>query len=370
MKKISITISCLLLIIVAYPSHAGNYHWYKGNTHCHTIMSDGKNTPAEVIAAYHAQGYNFLAITDHNLLLNTDTVKKPAAMRKDFLLIPGEEASDRVAVHTTAFGISKYVPISTDQRIANNAASDTNEGNSGVKRKHVLTVTEMIQLHVDGTLLAGGIPFINHPNFSKGVKISDILPVKNLHHMEVYNGHPLVANWGKEGHIAVEAKWDSLLTHGMVMYGIASDDMHKLVTNDENEAGMFRGWIMVRSPELSIAALHKAIASGNFYATNSVILKRCDMSLKKCLIEINTGATEKEVAQSQGIPRIDKDGKEGFSIEFIGFGGKILSFVEGARAVYQPKKGDGYVRARITRCVKTNRGYEKLFAWVQPVFMY
>jgi len=368
MKKI--IIFYLLVVNATCLSLAGSYHWYKGNTHCHTIMSDGKNTPADVIAAYHAHGYNFLAITDHNLLLKTDTVKKPSPMRKDFLLIPGEEASDRVAVHTTAFGISKYVPISTDTRISNNTASNTNEQNSGVKGKHVLTVTEMIQLHVDGTLLAGGIPFINHPNFSKGIQVSDILPVKNLHHMEVYNGHPLVANWGKEGHIAVEAKWDSLLTHGMVMYGIASDDMHKLVTNDENEAGMFRGWIMVQSPELSIRALHKAIASGNFYATNSVILKRCDMNLKKCLIEINIGATEKEVTQSQGIPRIDKDGKEGFSIEFIGHGGKILSFIKGAKAVYQPKKGDGYVRARITRCVKTNRGYEKLFAWAQPVFMY
>jgi len=265
MKKI--IIFYLLVVNATCLSLAGSYHWYKGNTHCHTIMSDGKNTPADVIAAYHAHGYNFLAITDHNLLLKTDTVKKPSPMRKDFLLIPGEEASDRVAVHTTAFGISKYVPISTDTRISNNTASNTNERNSGVKGKHVLTVTEMIQLHVDGTLLAGGIPFINHPNFSKGIQVSD-------------------------------------------------------------------------------------------------------MNLKKCLIEINIGATEKEVTQSQGIPRIDKDGKEGFSIEFIGHGGKILSIIEGAKAVYHPKKGDRYVRARITRCVKTNRGYEKLFAWAQPVFMY
>lgn len=367
MKKI--TIPFLLLIMFTYSSLAGNYHWYKGNTHCHTLSSDGKNTPAEVIEAYHAHGYNFLAITDHNILLNTDTVKKPSDMRKDFLLIPGEEASDRLAVHTTAFDISKYVPVSSDHKVANNVAAGSNVGTPGVKDKRLLTVTEMIQLHVDGTLLAGGIPFVNHPNFSKGVQVNDILPVKNLHHFEVYNGHPLVANWGKEGHIAVEAKWDSLLTHGMVMYGIASDDEHKLVTNNEKEAGMFRGWIMVRSLELSIPALHKAIATGNFYATNSVILKKCDMSPKKCIIEINKVATEKEVAQSQGIPRVDKEGTEGFSIEFIGQGGKILTTVHGLTAVYQPKKNDSYVRARITRCIKSNRGYEKLFAWVQPVFI-
>ena len=363
-------ILCLLVVSVSYPLLAVNYHWYKGNTHCHTILSDGKNIPADVIAAYHAHGYNFLVITDHNLLLNTDTVKKPAPMRDDFLMIPGEEASDRAAVHTTAFDISKYVPISSDPVGAHElTVRGTKAGTAAVKETHFLTVTEMIQLHVDGTLRAGGIPVINHPNFSKAVLVSDLLPVKNLHHLEVYNGHPLVANWGKEGHVAVEAKWDSLLTHGMVMYGIASDDMHQLVVNDEKAAAMFRGWIMVRSTELSIQAIHKAIATGNFYATNSVILTRCDMSPKKCVIEINTGATEKEVANSQGIPRVDKEGKEGFSIEFIGHGGKILSTVQGHIANYQPKKGDGYVRARITRCIKTKHGYEKLFAWVQPVFV-
>lgn len=42
-----------------------NRRFYKGNTHCHTTMSDGKVTPEECKRIYKAAGYDFLAITDH-----------------------------------------------------------------------------------------------------------------------------------------------------------------------------------------------------------------------------------------------------------------------------------------------------------------
>ena len=40
-------------------------HWYRGNLHTHTTVSDGRKTPEETKAAYKAAGYDFLAITDH-----------------------------------------------------------------------------------------------------------------------------------------------------------------------------------------------------------------------------------------------------------------------------------------------------------------
>ena len=40
-------------------------HFWRGNIHTHSTRSDGKLTPREVIAAYRAHGYDFLAITDH-----------------------------------------------------------------------------------------------------------------------------------------------------------------------------------------------------------------------------------------------------------------------------------------------------------------
>ena len=41
--------------------------FYRGNLHTHSNRSDGELPPEEVIAAYRAQGYDFLALTDHFL---------------------------------------------------------------------------------------------------------------------------------------------------------------------------------------------------------------------------------------------------------------------------------------------------------------
>lgn len=39
---------------------------YVGNLHCHTLMSDGRAMPDEVIEGYAAAGYRILALTDHD----------------------------------------------------------------------------------------------------------------------------------------------------------------------------------------------------------------------------------------------------------------------------------------------------------------
>src|SRR5210317_647979 len=43
-------------------------HWWKGNTHTHTFWSDGQDYPEMVAAWYKDNGYNFLTLSDHNLL--------------------------------------------------------------------------------------------------------------------------------------------------------------------------------------------------------------------------------------------------------------------------------------------------------------
>jgi len=39
--------------------------WFKGNTHTHTLNSDGDSTPDEVVKWYREHGYHFLVLTDH-----------------------------------------------------------------------------------------------------------------------------------------------------------------------------------------------------------------------------------------------------------------------------------------------------------------
>ena len=344
-------------------------NWYKGNTHCHSTISDGDSAPFKVVKAYHDHGYNFLLLTDHNFWVDHDTIRKPQNLRDDFIMIPGEEVTDQKSVHSTAFSISEYVPFNNDKNQASSYDARVKEIRAALKTPTDLSKSDLLQLHVDGTIEAGGIPILNHPNFSQGLHVSDILPVKNLHHMELYNGHPSVANWGKEGHISVEAKWDKLLSSGKKIYGVSADDMHNLVSGNPRKAGLFRGWVMVNAKELTPKSIQLAFANGDFYSSNSVILKTCEMNKKECIVEVDHEATQNEIEDSDGVPRIDYLGNEGYTIEFIGDNGRVLAVSNDRKASYKPQKRDIYVRARITHCTKTEKGYEKLFAWTQPVFV-
>src|SRR5678815_1010549 len=43
-------------------------YWYKGNLHTHSLWSDGDDYPEMVADWYKRNGYNFLALSDHNII--------------------------------------------------------------------------------------------------------------------------------------------------------------------------------------------------------------------------------------------------------------------------------------------------------------
>ena len=45
--------------------------WLKGNIHSHSVFSDGSLTPEEMKEAYKHHGYDFLAVTDHDIYTDT-----------------------------------------------------------------------------------------------------------------------------------------------------------------------------------------------------------------------------------------------------------------------------------------------------------
>ena len=68
-----------------------SWRWYKGNTHAHTLESDGDSTPEEVTRWYKEQGYQFLVLSDHNVLVGIEALARQFAVPEQFLLVPGEE---------------------------------------------------------------------------------------------------------------------------------------------------------------------------------------------------------------------------------------------------------------------------------------
>ena len=87
----------LLLIACATDVHAQApaARWYKGNTHTHTLNSDGDSTPDEVVRWYREHGYHFLVLTDHNFLTDVTALNALHGADDQFLVLKGEEVTDR-----------------------------------------------------------------------------------------------------------------------------------------------------------------------------------------------------------------------------------------------------------------------------------
>ena len=78
------------------PSAEKKLRWYKGNTHTHTLNSDGDSTPDEVVRWYREHGYDFVVITDHNFLTSVDGLNALHGADEKFLVVRGEEVTDEV----------------------------------------------------------------------------------------------------------------------------------------------------------------------------------------------------------------------------------------------------------------------------------
>jgi predicted metal-dependent phosphoesterase TrpH len=63
----------------------------KGGLHCHSTCSDGELTPQEVVEAYAAQGFDFIAFTDHDYLLSPRGRELYRSVRTDLLVFEGVE---------------------------------------------------------------------------------------------------------------------------------------------------------------------------------------------------------------------------------------------------------------------------------------
>jgi hypothetical protein len=318
----------LAAVIAAQPQQpasatASSLRWYKGNTHTHTLNSDGDSTPDEVVRWYREHGYQFLVLTDHNYLTSVDGLNAVHGAADRFLVIRGEEVTSSVAskaVHVNGLNLETLVKQST-------AAS----------------VVAAAQENVDGIRKANGVPHINHPNFTWAMTPEELQKVERTRLFEIFNGHPQVNNEGGGGSPGLEEVWDRILSSGRLMYGVAVDDAHHFKRpGDPLASGPGRGWIYVRADRLEPGAIVLAMERGNFYASTGVELASYESTAVSVALTIKTTAYSR------------------YRVQFIGRNGHVLSEVTEPTATYTFKGDEGYVRARILE----SNGY---VAWTQPV---
>ncbi len=310
---------------LAQGASGSTLRWYKGNTHTHTLNSDGDSSPDDVARWYREHGYQFLVLSDHNFLTSVDGLNALLGADDQFLIIPGEEITDAVGgkpLHINGLAVDRVV------QPAGGA-----------------TIVEALQKDIDNIRAANGAPHLNHPNFGWAVTAADIARVKNDKLFEIFNGHPMVNNLGGGGMPGLEEMWDVILSSGKLLFGLATDDAHHFKRpGDPSAAGPGRGWVVVRAARLAPRDIIDALERGDFYASTGVELSDVQRSPKRVSISIKADSWSR------------------YTTRFIGRDGKVLAESTTNPATYDIKGDEGYVRA----VVLESNGKK---AWVQPVML-
>ena len=299
--------------------------WYKGNTHTHTLNSDGDSTPDDVVRWYREHGYQFLVLTDHNFLTSVDGLNALHGADERFLVIKGEEVTDRFdgkALHINGLDVSAVVPP---------------QGGT--------SVVDVLQRNVDAIRQASGVPHINHPSFRWSITAPELQQVRNNRLFEIFNGHPQVNNVGGGGVPGLEEAWDAILTSGTLLYGLAVDDAHTFkAPGNPDVAGPGRGWVAVRAPRLEARSVLAALERGDFYASTGVELTDYQANTRQITVAVKPTTFSK------------------YRIQFIGKGGRVLREATEPKATYEIRGDEGYVRARV---LESNGR----LAWCQPIMV-
>ena len=62
-----------------------NAAWWKGNLHTHSLWSDGDDFPERIVDRYKKAGYDFVALSDHNVLAEGERlVEAPGPVVADY----------------------------------------------------------------------------------------------------------------------------------------------------------------------------------------------------------------------------------------------------------------------------------------------
>lgn len=400
------------LLLLAWPiAHAAEEaRWWKGNLHTHTLWSDGDDYPEMVVEWYKSHGYHFLALSDHNVLLEgtrwvellgptrrgpiidyraggpvferylarfgrpwveTREVEGRREVRlkaltefrslfeeaEKFLLIPAEEITGR----WTDDSVSGQPPLSGPVHLGAINVREAIQPRTGRNAFAIMqdAVNEVLaQRARTGQPM---FPHLNHPNYRWGVTPEELMRVQGERFFEIYNGHSGVRNSGDAAHLSTEKMWDVVLAHRLTelklepMFGIATDDAHHYHTIQLGQENAGRGWVVVRAVSLTPAALVAAMEAGDFYASTGVTLSDVRREGATLTVEIAAEPGVDYTIQFAGTRR-DFDRESELLPAAPGTRphrrysddvGRMFSETTGAAASYTLRDGDLYVRAKI-----------------------
>lgn len=381
--------------------------WFKGNTHTHSLWSDGNDFPESILAWYKEQDYDFVALSDHNVLqvgekwmdlaaikkrqraIGRDAVSKCAARfgedwiqwedrngvrgirlktleqcrekleeAGEFYIMTAEEVSnsavDKTPVHINALNLPGVIPAVNDAKAP---VTEVMQRSFELIRKAEETTGTPILAH------------LNHPNFRWAVTAEDLARVALGGFVEIYNGHPGINHLGDKTRPGDERIWDIANTIRLAemdaapLLGVATDDSHTYHGGDVSPG---RGWVVVGAERLEGNAIVEAMREGAFYASSGVELESIRFDEKTRTLSLQLKPQEGESYQTQFIGT-----RKGYDATAQETGiGEVFATSEGNAASFTMPEDALYLRATITSTREhPNPSYpdQKEQAWIQPV---
>ena len=244
------------------PAFTAKGRFWRGNLHTHSTRSDGVLSPEEVCRRYKAEGYDFMALTDHFVGAYGYPIVDTVPMRDaGFTTILGAELHSGAMAngelwHILAVGLPadfapsnspSFVPVAGQETGAEIAAR---------------------------AVAAGAFVAIAHPQWS-GLTLADARTITAAHAVEIYN-HGCAMGCDRPDGFAIA---DLLLTEGRKLTLIATDDAHF------SEPDHFGGWVMVKSEANEPEALLSALKAGHFYSSQGPELRDVRIEGGKLIVE-------------------------------------------------------------------------------------
>jgi hypothetical protein len=380
------------------------------------LWSDGDDYPEMIIDWYKAHDYQFLALSDHNVIqmgerwTGTETNKGGTIAMEKYLKKFGDkwvEQREKDGRHEVRlktleefrlrFEESGRFLLVQSEEITSHHLSAPVHINVTNPRELIQPFTgsdvhDVMQQTINAVLEQRRrtgqpmFPHLNHPNFGWGVTAEELMRVQGERFFEVYNGHPVVHNLGDALHAGTERMWDVMLAMRLAvlnmetMYGLGTDDSHNYHQIGPKGSNSGRGWVMVRAASLTPEALIAAMEAGDFYASSGVRLKEVHREAGKYSIAIDAepgvSYTTQFIGTRKGFDQsnepIQAANGEALRVthRYSPEIGVLLSETKGSSANYALRGDEIYVRARITstrpksNAVVTN---EVEMAWTQPL---
>jgi len=400
------------------PDDAGGFDfdtsaWFKGNTHTHSLWSDGNDFPEMIVGWYLDQGYDFIALSDHNILAVSERWMELEAIAKrqralgrtamdkyrarfpdgdwietretegktevrlkrideyrklfeepgKFLVVQAEEVSNTSAegkpIHINAVNLpgTEVIP-----------AVKKEEGRSGEEAMRDTYLRVAAREKETGTPI---LAHLNHPNFQWALTSRELANVAEGRFFEVYNGHPGINHLGDATRPGDERIWDianalRLGEQGFEpLFGLATDDSHTYHGGDVSPG---RGWVVVGSEKLHGDDLILAMKAGRFYASSGVSLDRIAWNPKTRTLTVKIQPDGDAIHRTAFIgTRKSYDAAKPHGENGIG---EVFAEIEGHEASFTMPEDALYLRATVTSSARHgNPSYpeQKKQAWTQPV---